>query len=188
MENIIFYQIEDYLLKHNILYEFQSGFRRKHSTETTILYLTDYIRKEMDKGKLSGMVLLDLQKADTVDHSILLLKVKVMGFSNMACKWIKSYLENRCQIVDLNGVILDCLAISYGIPQGSVLGPLLFVLYINDFKMACSNKLVYADDAAISVSHERKEDIENELSREMEGVSKWFCHNCLYIWGKLKLY
>ncbi len=73
------------------------------------------------------MVLLDLQKAfDTVDHSILLLKVKTIGFSNMACKWIKSYLENRCQIVDLNGVFSDCLNISYGVPQGNVLGPLLF--------------------------------------------------------------
>lgn len=106
-----------------VLYEFQSGFRKKHSIET-ILFLTDYIRKEIDKGKLSGMLLLDLQKAfDTIDHSILHLKVKAMGFSNMVCKWIKSYLENRRQIVDLNGVFSDCLDISR---QGSVLGPLLF--------------------------------------------------------------
>ncbi len=71
----------------------------------------------MDKGKLSGMVLFDLQKAfDSVDHSILLLKVKAMGFINMACKRIKSYLENRCRIVDLNGVFSDCLTISYGVP------------------------------------------------------------------------
>lgn len=112
MEKIIYDQVEDYISKFNILYTFQSGFRRMHSTETTILFLIHHIRKATDKGKLSRMVLLDLQKAfDTTDQSILLLKVKAMGFSNMACEWIKSYLANRSQIMDLNGVFSDCLPI-----------------------------------------------------------------------------
>lgn len=182
-EKILFDQIEEYIFKCNILYELQSGFRRMHSTETTILYLTDYIKKELDKGKLSGMVLLDLQKAfDTVDHNILLLKLNAMGFDSKACKWINSYLSNRCQMVDLNGVFSDNLPISCGVPQGSVLGPLLFLMYINDLKMACSSHLLlYADDATIIVTDEKKEIIESELSREIAEVSNWFFQNKLIL-------
>jgi len=95
IEKIIFEQIDKYLASHNLLYEFQSGFRKSHSTDTCLLYLTDHIRREVDKGHFCGMKMLDLQRAfDTVDHGIFVCKLKAIGFNDLAVRWVRSYLKD----------------------------------------------------------------------------------------------
>ncbi len=94
--------MNEYLTKSSLIYDFQSGFRKSHSTDTSLLYLTDFIRRQIDEGKMCGMVLLDLQKAfDTVNHSILLDKLSVMDFSSKVIAWFNSYLTGRVQRVEI---------------------------------------------------------------------------------------
>ena len=102
--------------------------------------------------------MLDLQKAfDTINHSILLGKLKAIGFDSTAIDWMKSYLEAREQVVDINGTMSSPLPVNCGVPQGSILGPLLFLLYINDMNAACNCKLfLFADDSALLISGEEK--------------------------------
>ncbi len=121
---------------------FQSGFRKSHSTDTSLLYLTDFIRRQIDEGKMCGMVLLDLQKAfDTVNHSILLEKLSAMCFSSKVIAWFNSYLTERVQRVEIDGALSEETLAKNGVPQGSVLGPLLFLLYINDIYALCQSSL-----------------------------------------------
>lgn len=105
-ERIVFNQLNEYLVQNNLLYELQSGFRSTFSTDTCLIYLHDYIRQQCDKGFYTGMVLLDLQKAfDTVNHEILLNKLKALGMSEESVIWFKSYLSGRKQVVDVNGIM-----------------------------------------------------------------------------------
>merc|ERR1711888_118149 len=102
MEKVVYEQIEKYLATKKLMYEFQSGFRTSHSTDTCLLYLSDHIKQEVDAGKYCGMVMLDLQKAfDTVNHSILLNKLSAIGFDSTSLSWMQSYLEKREQIVEV---------------------------------------------------------------------------------------
>ncbi|KAI4829076.1 hypothetical protein KUCAC02_023139 [Chaenocephalus aceratus] len=103
MEKIVYEQVEKYLAENKLIYEFQSGFRTSHSTDTCLLYLSDHIKQEVDEGKYSGMVMLDLQKAfDTVNHPILIDKLKAIGFDKLSVSWMQSYLEGREQMVEVN--------------------------------------------------------------------------------------
>ncbi len=143
-ERIVYNQMNEYLTKSSLIYMFQSGFRKSHSTDNSLLYLTDFIRRQIDEGKMCGMVLLDLQKAfDTVNHSILLDKLSVMGFSSKVITWFNSYLSERVQRVEIDGVLSEETLVKNGVPQGSVLGPLLFLLYINDMQAVCDCNFFY---------------------------------------------
>ena len=128
----------------------------------------------MDQGHFVGMVLLDLQKAfDTLDHGILLMKLKALGLSQDVSRWFQSYLSDRQQLVDVSGTLSSHENISCGVPQGSILGPLLFLLYVNDMSHAVSNKLLlYADDSALLVADKFLSNIETVLQNELEIVSE----------------
>ena len=180
-ERIVYDQIEKYLHDKNLLYNFQSGFRKSFSTDTCLLYLTDYIRFNLDKGNCVGMILLDLQKAfDTVDHQILLAKLEMCGLGSDIVRWIRSYLSDRKQCVNVSGVLSSSAKVTCGVPQGSILGPLLFILYINDMSGAVKNKLLlYADDSAILVSGKNKAEIERLLSEDLNVVNLWLIDNKL---------
>lgn len=127
------------------------------------------------------MVLLDLQKAfDTVNHGLLLGKMKALGLNDLSVRWIASYLTGRDQKVEVNGSMSDARQIDCGVPQGSVLGPLLFLLYINDMSDACScNLFLYADDATLLISHKELNTLQRMLGEELSKISNWLSDNRL---------
>ena len=151
-ERVIFEQLYNYLNSLNLFYHGQYGFRENHSSELTALELIDRIIQYLDKGETPISVFLDLSKAfDTLDHSILLSKLEYYGIRNNALKLFTNYLSNRKQYVVLDTVQSNSVKIVTGVPQGSILGPLLFTIYINDI-IKCSDKfklIMYADDTTL---------------------------------------
>ena len=132
-EKIALNQFTEYLTRQGNLTCHQSGNRKFHSTETLSLLVTGHIYKAMDKKEITAMVLIDLSKAfDSICHSTLLTKLKGLGASNEALTWFESYLTNRMQSTRLGTSRSIELTVTHGVPQGSILGPLMFSLYMND--------------------------------------------------------
>jgi len=129
------------------------------------------------------MIMLDLQKAfDTVDHGILCQKLKIMGVESV--EWFQSYLAGRKQMVNVNNTMSDSMKLTCGVPQGSILGPLLFLCYVNDMGISISKScklILYADDSAILYSHKGPSIISSVLGKELENCSKWLVDNKLYL-------
>ena len=129
-EKVTFDQRYDYLSLHGLLFDSQYGFRKHHLTELAALELTDRIRHEIDQKKVPFAVFLDLSKAfDTLNHDILLTKLKYYGIKDTPLDWFKSYLTQRLQYVEFDGTASSTKVIETGLPQGSILGPLLFIIY-----------------------------------------------------------
>ena len=138
-----------FLETFNCIYSLQFGFRKKHSTNHTLINITENIRNALDSGQFACGIFVDLQKAfDTVDHEILLSKLNHYGIHGISNSWFKSYLSCRSQYVSISGFESAVKFIKYGVPQGSVLGPLLFLIYINDLHNAINYCMVhhFADD------------------------------------------
>ena len=152
IEKSIHQQTQDYLQGNELLYSYQSGFRANRSTDTCLSQLTGIILNGAENGKHASMILIDLQRAFYfLDHKILLNKMKCIGFSDQTIKWFHSYLTNRAFFVSLGTIFLEGGNISCGVSQGSILGPLLFMLYINDILQALPNTHTYlhVDDTSI---------------------------------------
>jgi len=145
------------------------------------MHLTDHIKSQIPKGLYTGMVMLDLQKAfDTVNHSILCEKLSAMGIGSV--EWFSSYLSERQQIVNINDVSSSSLPIKCGVPQGSILGPLLFLCYINDMSISINpdcRLLLYADDSAILFSHSDPGYIAHVLGGALKSCNNWLVDNKL---------
>ena len=169
-ERVVYNQVESYLEQKKLLYKFQSGFRSRYSTVACLTHLTDFIKFQMNQGHFVGMVLLDLQKSfDIVDHGILLMKLKVLCLSQDVSRWFRSYLSDRQQLVDVSGTLSSHANISRGVPQGSIPGPFLLFIYVNDMSGAVSYKLLlYADDSAILVADKYLSNIETVSQNELE--------------------
>jgi len=155
-EKIVFSQINKYLSEKNILSSAQSGFRKGHSTTTTLIKTTDEIRAAIDNRELSLMILFDFSKAfEKVHHNLLIVKLKSMGFSRAALSWFEAYLTSRQQrvLVDQNK-FSSWTDLDTGIPQGSVMGPLLYSLYVNDLDKIFKHGSVhlYADDLRYTIA------------------------------------
>ena len=181
LERSVYNQFADYLNKYSLLYQFQSGFRSKFSTDTCLIHLLDFIKKNNAKGFCTGMVLLDLQKAfDNVDHVILCNKLSEMGVESI--DWFKSYLTDRSQLVKINKVSSKSTKVTCGVPQGSILGPLLFLCYVNDMPTCIDNDcklLLYADDSVILFADKNPTVIAEKLSYVMNNCSTWLVDNKL---------
>ena len=132
IEKVIHDRTSDFLNSRNLLYSYQSGFSKNRSTDFCLSFLNDKILKVFDQGLITGMILIDLQKAfDTIDHDILIQKLYAIGFSKHSVNWFRSYLTNRTFLVNLGNVFSQPASVTGGISQGSILVPLLFLIYIN---------------------------------------------------------
>ena len=179
LERAVHSQLAEYLEKRDLLFENQSGFRGGYSTDSSLIGLSDYVKGEMGRGNMVGMVLIDLQKAfDTVDHSVLLDKLRAIGVSSLS--WFESYLSQRTQCVEVDGSRSEFLNVTCGVPQGSILGPQLFLIYINDMNMSIDCKLsLYADDSALLFSGRDPLLIADRLSVELTRCKQWLVDNKL---------
>ena len=152
-EYVIFYQLFDYMCTNNLLTIEQFGYRTGHSTELAAIQLVDHLTKQMDMGKVPTNIYIDLSKAfDTLDHSILLDKLTYYGVCGLENLLLRNYLSGiRHQYVDYSGSKSRTNSISLGVPQGSILGPLLFLIYINDLPKVSHvfSMLMYADDTTL---------------------------------------
>ncbi len=182
-EIVINDQTHRFLEQQNVLFCHQSGFRKYHSTDTCLSYLNDFIMKGTDNGLLTGMILIDLQKAfDTIDHAILLEKMNFLGFSESVIAWFRSYLDNRKFCVSIGKEKSDYGDLTCGVPQGSILGPLLFLLYVNDMPGATNCELLlYADDTCLLFQDKDPKVIELNLKNNFNTICDWFVDNKLSI-------
>ena len=181
-ERIIYDQIYDYVTKNGLLSDQQSGFRSLHSTVTALLEVTNDWAYNIDKGSVNAVVFLDLKKAfDTVDHHILLSKLHEYGVQGISHCWFRSYLDNRKQKCFVNGSLSNSQSLTCGIPQGTILGPLLFLIYINDLPncLSISKPRMYADDTHLTFASNCVDTIIVVLNRDLAKVNEWLVANKL---------
>lgn len=188
-ERILFNQLTNYLAKHQILFGSQYGFRNGHSAEHAAFELVERILSSFSNNDQSLAVYLDLTKAfDSMDHSILLAKLKHYGLSTDALTLISSYFENRTQYIDFQGAHSQYANIRTGVPQGSVLGPLFFILYVNDLNEASElfDMIMFADDTTLHCPLSKfynnfTANTSELVTMELEKIFSWFCANKLTI-------
>ena len=181
-ERIVYNQFYEYLTVNNLISCNQSGFRSLHSTATALLEATDNWAFNIDKGNVNAVIFLDLKKAfDTVDHSILLSKLKAYGVGSNSFNWFKSYLDNRMQKCFVNGSLSDSQPLTCGIPQGTILGPLLFLLYINDLPncLANAHPRMYADDTHLTFASNDVAHLEENMNDDLDKITEWLAANNL---------
>jgi hypothetical protein len=184
LERLIFNRCITYIDRHRILNDKQFGFRSNHSTSMAIIQLVDTIYNAVEKNETTIGIFLDLSKAfDTIDHKILIHKLELYGFRGIVLDWFKDYLYNRKQYVYYNSCDSELKDIICGVPQGSILGPLLFILYVNDI-INTSNVLdviLFADDTTILYSNKDIRSKFGLINNELKEVSNWFRANKLSV-------
>ena len=181
-EKIVFDQLNQYLITNQILTPNQSGFRKGYSTCSSLLRTTNEWLVNMDKGLINGVVFLDLKKAfDTVDHDIMMKKLEFYGIKNTALRWFTSYLSHRTQVCKVGITISKSEKITTGVPQGSNLGPLLFLLYINDLPNCLDSSVpaLFADDTNLTVSGSTTCEIQEKLEKDLNNIHMWLLANKL---------
>jgi hypothetical protein len=182
MERIMYDQLYNYLTKFELLSDSQFGFRKSHSTATALLDCTNDWYMNLDRKMFNLVVLIDLKKAfDTVDHQILMRKLELYGIKGEALNLLKSYLTNRNQKCQIKNSFSTERLIKCGVPQGSILGPLFFLLYINDLPQ-CLNKTkprLFADDTNLTASGDSITDLEAAANSDLENLRKWLIANKL---------
>jgi len=177
LEKLMYKRLYSFLSINDIIYDYQFGFRNKHSTILAITEIVDNIREELDKGNSVLGIYLDLSKAfDTVSHEILLYKLQYYGIRGLSNQWFKNYLENRTQLTYVNNTLSSPRKMSVGVPQGSVLGPLLFLIYINDICNSVSNAKtrLFADDTNLFFAGKNVIQLQNEANFSMQRLLEWF--------------
>ena len=180
LEKLMYRRLYTFLNNKNIIYDLQFGFRQQYSTSHALINITENIRKTLDDGNIGCGVFVDLQKAfDTVDHQILLAKLNHYGIRGVSNDWFKSYLSNRNQYVSINGYESSLAVINCGVPQGSVLGPLLFLLYINDLNQAIKFCKVhhFADDTNLLCHSNSIKKLNKLVNADLKHLVNWLNAN-----------
>ena len=183
-ERLMYNRLLSFLDKNNVLFRNQFGFRANHSTSMAVIEMVDRISAAIEEKKFSIGIFIDLSKAfDTVNHSILLDKLEHYGIRGIALEWFKSYLSNRKQFVEYNNSKSSLKEITCGVPQGSILGPLLFLLYVNDISNVSKilHFILFADDTNIFLSDQNVDSLISIANNELCKLTKWFLANRLTV-------
>jgi hypothetical protein len=192
IEGVAYEQVVSYLATHNLLYRYQSGFRKAHSTLTAITDVLNDLLDLRDQGLFVATIFVDFRKAfDVINHNILKLKLQnQFGFHESASTWIMDYLTNREQCVRIQDYMSNFIGITSGVPQGSILGPLIYLLYVNDIQCGVRNARLklFADDTALIVSAENPADLITNCQQAIDHLASYCSINQLFIHpGKTKL-
>lgn len=178
LERHIHDHLYNYLCENNLLYPLQSGFRKHHGTDTALIRVIDNLLFNLDNDQVSGLLLVDYRKAfDMVDREILLQKLNAYGLTPVASKWFSSYLTDRHQFIAIDNVTSDSTLVRHGVPQGSILGPLLFVIYINDLPLHVNGADLdlYADDTTLTLSADISavDSLQDSLAASLKEIECW---------------
>lgn len=200
LEKHVCEHLNEFLKEHELLHHLQCGFRKFHSTETALIRLMNQLLFDLDKNKVSGLVFIDYKKAfDLIDHSLLLEKLDAYGIRGNDLAFFRDYLSNRTQYVCVNDCRSTLEAVKTGVPQGSILGPVLILLFINDLPSVANQSAVdiYADDTTLSYSLDvdlAPADITSAIQHDLNNISTWSANNkkvvnaaktkCMLVTGK----
>jgi hypothetical protein len=187
-EKILASQIKNYFEINKLFYAGQHGFRCNHSCETALHEIITACQNNRDKALINLLVFIDFKKAfDMVDPKLLLIKLLNYGFSNNAAKLLSDYFSNRKMQTRLNDILSAFIGLILGVPQGSILGPLLFTIFINDIAIALDEVLVklFADDTTLVLAHSNLKTLLSMFKKIILQLNEWCKHNRLYInWSK----
>ena len=181
LEKIVYLQLYSYFTDNKILHPSLHGYRANRSTQTALLQMYDHWVQAASRGQISGAILLDLSAAfDLVPSDILIEKLKQYGLDDGCLSWVRCYMTDRWQAVWIDHVMSDMLNCEVGVPQGSILGPLLFMLYVNDLPSILSCNIdMYADDSTLHTTDKTTSEIDSVLETNCEVVSNWMAENML---------
>ena len=202
LEKSVFLQLVEYLDNFKLLSPNHHGSRHSHNTATALIQMYDQWTEEVEEGKLVGIMMIDLSAAfDMVDHKLLLQKLALFGLEEEVLKWIKSYLADRKQSVSIDGCLSPPLDVEHGVPQGSILGPLLYILFTNDipdiahthpvsiqepqsYCSHCGSTVCYVDDCTFSHGNRDPQQLSHELTLQYKKISEYMAANKLVINGE----
>ena len=187
LERKIHNRLFKYLSENSILYEKESGFQTSRSTEHAILLLVNQFYQSFDESKFTLGIFIDLSKAfDTVDHKILTKKLELYGIKGCNLGWFESYLSNRKQFITYGDKQTNIETITCGVPQGSILGPLLFLIFVNDLHKVTKylDPIMFADDTNLFYSHKNITTLFQIVNSELKLVNEWFLANKLSLNAK----
>ena len=173
-EKVVYKRLYDYITLHNILYDNQFGFREKSSSCMALITLIDHLLEALERGEAVIKLFLDFSNAfDTVDHEILLVKLHHYGIRGVMLDWFRDYLSNRTLCVVYDDVSSERMPVKCGVPRGSILGPLLFLIYVNHLPNAATNlfPVPYVDDTNMFATDKDIDNLVSNLSKTLLNVS-----------------
>ena len=185
VERHVFLSLSSWFNKYNLLFSSQSSYRKHHSCITAMVNLVDQLIANMDDKLISSLLMIDLSKAfDTINHELLITKLSIYGVSPSSLKWFKAYLTSRRQYVRIENVDSNSQIIRHGVPQGSILGPLLFIIFMNDINLVpisdCELHL-YADDTTMLTCSPTMDQLMTTTNQALSTIVDWFLKNKLIV-------